>query len=85
MEGPAFGIVLNEAKCKLVVDPANVQAAKRMVAGTQLKVVTSARSLGALIAPPEARQAYLSGLVAAKADDVRKVAAVAPHNPHAVY
>ena len=84
-EGPAFGIVLNEAKCKLVVDPANVHVTERMVAGTQLKVVTSARSLGALIGPPAAREAYLAELVATKADDVRKVAAAAPNNPHAVY
>jgi len=86
-EGPAFGIELNVPKCKLLVDPANVQATERVVAESRLalKVVTSARSLGAVIGPLAAREAYLAEMVAAKADDVRKVAAVAPNNPHAVY
>ena len=86
--GPAFGIRLNASKTKAVVKTKDVSSAQRAIdlsATPSIQVVTSARNLGGVIGCPQAKLEFQKANAEKWAEEVKRLARVAPDNPQAVY
>ena len=87
-KGPAFGIRLNTAKTKIVVKHRDLTAAQQILATSsvpEVQVVLSARNLGGVIGSEQAKLEFQKDNANRWAEEVKKLARIAPDNPQAVY
>ena len=87
-KGPTFGIRFNAAKSKAVVDESALVSAREYSlnsAEPEIQVVLSARNLGGVIGCKQTKIEFQKANAIKWAEEVKKLARIAPDNPQAVY
>ncbi|CEM03378.1 unnamed protein product [Vitrella brassicaformis CCMP3155] len=79
--GKEIRYLINTKKCVLVVQPGDEEEAACLFEGTEVRIVTDAEHLGAMVGTPEAGRAYVQQKVAEFVADVRALSEAASRVP----